>query len=315
MKDKISLSINPSYLCNLRCDFCYLSKLQLSSPQVISEELLFERLSTVGASRIIEHVDLYGGEIALIKPVQLKSIIDIIKIFYNGKINVITNLTIVNPLFLEEDITLTVSWDFFAREQHEKVYQHMLNLKKDFHLLILAGHQLITMNDELFSTMLNKLNNLPNLKTVEIKPYSDNSFHHQDVSFKDFENWLIKWISNQNRFNFQFINILKIQDSLSKMYSSWSDDHLYITPDGSYSVLEFDNQNKEFFLKLDNFEQYIDWAKKEKIKVRNNTFCGNCEFLGSCLSEHLQPVQNLDSSCNGFKNLLTWYRNTYPVNA
>lgn len=308
MKDKIVLSINPSYFCNLRCSFCYLSVDQLSSPQTISDELLFERLSTVSAHRLIDHVDLYGGEIALIKPQKLKDLLNVIRLFYKDKINIITNLTVMNQVFLDEDITLSISWDFFAREQHDKVYQNMLELDKDFHILILASEELVHMSEMDLDLMIKKLNKLPRLKTVEIKPFSDNLFHPQAVTFLEHEEWLKKWILKINQFNFDFINIRKIEDSLKKRYSSWSDDHLYITPQGLFAALEFDKDNKEYFLELADFSAYELWTLNEKNKVQNNSYCGNCEYLGSCLSEHLQPVKNLDHSCNGFKSLLSWYR-------
>ena len=60
---------------------------------------------------------------------------------------------------------------------------------------------------------------------------------------------------------------------------------------------------------LDIFADYFSWTLQEKSKIGSNDFCSNCDYLGHCLSEHLQDVKNLDKSCNGFKNLLTWYKN------
>ena len=307
MKEEITLSINPSYLCNLRCNFCYLSKEQLSSPKVISEDLLIEKLSLISGQRSIKHIDLYGGEIALLSPQKLSRMLETIHFFYPGRINVITNLTIMNPRLLEDDIEISVSWDYSARDQYENVYRNMQALTSDFHVLILASDKLLNLSDTELDKMIALLNALPNLKTVEIKPFSDNAFHRQDVSFLDFEKWIMKWLQKKNIFQFEFINEKRIQDSLAKKYSSWSDEHLYITPSGDFAVLDFNEKNQEYFLPLNSFSAYEEWSHREKEKVSSNMYCGKCQYLGHCLSEHLQPVLNSGVSCNGFKNLLDWY--------
>ena len=58
------VSVNPSYFCNFRCDFCYLTNEQLGDQKKISIDRLDELLSQVPD---IEHVDLYGGEIGAMK--------------------------------------------------------------------------------------------------------------------------------------------------------------------------------------------------------------------------------------------------------
>lgn len=310
-KDKITLSINPTYLCNFRCSFCYLSDEQLSQNKIIDHKILLEKLTEVSSRKIIDHIDLYGGEIALINSFKLTQLIETINLFTQNKINIITNLSSINPVFLRDDIELSISWDYKAREKHERVFQNMQSLNKDFHVLILASDALIRLHDNELDEMIDMLNSLPFLKTVEIKPFSDNLFHPQRTRFSDYEAWIIKWIHRSTKFKFEFINIKKIQSSLLKAYSSWSDEHLYITPDGDFAVLEFNDFNQEYFLKLSDLDEYEQWAMREKEKIRNNPYCGNCEFLGSCLSEHLQPVKDLSQSCNGFRNLLKWY-SIYP---
>lgn len=309
MKEKITLSINPSYLCNLRCDFCYLSDAQLGNVKAIEVNRLFEKLEEVSTHRKIDHIDLYGGEVALLKAPYLNSLYETLRFFYQGPLNVITNLTVVNSFFLNDDVELSVSWDYFARDHHEKVYQNMQELKKDFHILILASGKLIEMPDEILDQLIEKLNALQHLVSVEVKPYSTNKYHSQNVSDLDFEFWIQKWIIRSHKFQFEFINEKKIKASLKRQYSSWSDEHLYITPEGKFAVLEFDELNREYFLEMENFTEYEVWSKKEKTLVTENHYCGKCTYLGSCLSEHLRVVKDLDQSCNGFRNLLSWYEN------
>ena len=306
--EKITLSINPSYKCNLRCDFCYLSNEQLASSTVTHLDSLFERLSEVSSHRRIDHVDLYGGEIALLGESYLNAFERTLRYFYQGQINIISNLTVVPSFFLRDDVDLSVSWDFFAREQYKKTYANMFGLKKDFRILVLASDRLVKMTEIELDQFISLLNELPRLLSVEIKPYSINQYNLQGVTYLEYEEWIKRWLKRIVSFRFDFINLNKIEASLGKKYSSWSDEHLYITPSGKFAVLEFDELNKEYFMELESYAHYEDWIGKERNLVKSNSYCGSCEYLGSCLSEHLQPVHDLTQSCNGFRNLLDWYK-------
>ncbi len=307
MKESINISLNPSYFCNLRCSFCYLSDNQLGDKLKLAPEILYSRLEEISLHRKIEHIDLYGGEIATLESNYLDSLLDTIRAFYRDKINIISNLTLVKPFLLREDVELSVSWDYFAREKFEQTYGNMLSLPKKFHVLILASDKLINMTDHEFEDFIRLLSALPNIQTVEIKPFSSNQHHPQKVSFRAFEVWVQRWLERKDQFPFEFINEKKIISSLDGEYSSWSDDHIYITPGGKFAVLEFDSLNREFFLEISSFDKYLKWIEDEKIKIQSNTFCRDCKYLGRCLSEHLQPVFEMSASCNGFYNLLNWW--------
>jgi hypothetical protein len=92
---------------------------------------------------------------------------------------------------------------------------------------------------------------------------------------------------------------------LEKTYNSFSDDHVYITPSGNFSVLEFDLNDNEYFLELDSFDKYLYWAEKEKINL--SPICKQCKYMGHCLTEHYRYVKDLNNSCNGYKGLLEYY--------
>lgn len=307
--EHINLSINPTYYCNFRCSFCYLSDQQLGSSKRLDLKALTERLTEISCYRTIEHIDLYGGEVGLLPKTYLEDMLSTLKLFYKKPINVITNLSIVNPRFLEDDIDLSVSWDFSAREKYELVYSNMKSLTKPFHILILASDRLLNLSDGELNQFISKMNELPFLKTVEVKPYSLNPNKFQQANFKNFENFIIRWLKLRSSFSFEFINENKIKQCLSENYSSWSDDHLYLTPDGNWAVLEFDLSNREYFHELQGLNSYFDWADQEKKSVTTSPVCSKCDYLGHCLSEHLQKVESRDESCNGFYNLLKWYEN------
>ena len=113
----MNLSINPSYFCNFRCDFCYLTPEQLGDQKKIEPERLNQLLSEVEDP--IDHIDLYGGEIGALKRSYYDQIIEVIRNWYTGPININTNFSKLDDRFFDDGVTLSVSYDFQAREKHE----------------------------------------------------------------------------------------------------------------------------------------------------------------------------------------------------
>lgn len=302
----MKLSINPTYFCNFRCEFCYLGTDQLGDPRRLPLNRLDNLLTEITKFEPIEYVDLYGGEVALLPEDYMEQMFDIIEKYCKNRVSVITNLSAIHPTFLSRDVILSVSYDFNCREKHELVFQNMMKYPNDIHVLMLAGKCLIQQDvDE----MIMMLNSLRNVATVEIKPYSTNQYNAHGVSFRDFEEFVKKWISSTVPKTFEFTNERLILDSLSGEANSFSDDHVYITPTGNLAVLDFDLNDNEYFQELQSFPQYLAWAEREKSRVYMNGYCGKCEYLGHCLSEHLREVRDMEQSCNGFKHLLDWYKN------
>jgi len=302
--NKISLSINPTYLCNFRCNFCYLTEKQLSDSSRLDLSKLEKKLKEIKEyGYTIDHVDLYGGEVGLLPLSYLEEMDNILENFDNPNINVVTNLYKINPYFEKEHVDLSVSYDFKAREKHDQVLQNIIKSKKRIAILMLASHELIKYDVD---GIIKIFNQISNIKTVEIKPYSKNQANDLKVSDSEFEEYIKKWLTSNIPKNFNFKNEENIKLSLSKQYNAFSSDHLYITPKGNFAVLEFDSENKEFFLDLDSIEKYKSWVNLEKTRVYENIFCSKCSFLGNCLTEHYREVTSLDHSCNGYKKLLNW---------
>ena len=95
----INVSINPSYYCNFSCNFCYLTKDQLKDRRTITPEQLEEKLLEIVTHTKIDHVDLYGGEIGVLKREEFFALKRVIKKYYTGSINIITNY--INPFFIK----------------------------------------------------------------------------------------------------------------------------------------------------------------------------------------------------------------------
>jgi hypothetical protein len=253
----------------------------------------------------IAHIDLYGGEIGALKKDYFYGLRDVIRKHYKDKINIITNYSMLHEGFYEDDFYLSVSYDWEAREKSDKVYQNMLLSPVPIAVLVLAGPAVLKMDvDELIQSM----NLCSSVDSVEIKPYSINQANNHNVSHADYEEFVKKWIESPVKKNFEFINEYYIRDVISKDRNAFSDDHVYITPNGNFGVLEFDLNDKEYFLELESFDDYINWTTKEKASNVSN-ICRSCEYFGGCLTEHYRYVNSLDNSCNGYYNLINWYKN------
>jgi MoaA/NifB/PqqE/SkfB family radical SAM enzyme len=303
MMNKITVSINPSYFCNFRCNFCYLTSQQLGDQKQIPLPILDKKLKEISKVRIIEWVDLYGGEIGALKKDYFYGLKDIIRKYYKDKINIITNYSMLHEGFFKDDFYLSVSYDFEAREKSDLVYNNMFQSTVPIAILILASEKVLNMNvDE----MIHKLNLCSSIESVEIKPYSTNQANNQPVTHKDFELFIQKWIESNVKKKFDFINEGKIINSLNKQYNAFSNNHVYITPNGNFGVLEFDKNDKEYFLELESFNDYLKWADNEPLKNISD-ICKSCKYYGHCLTEHYRYVKDLNNSCNGYKGLLDYY--------
>lgn len=296
-----SVSINPTYFCNFNCDFCYLSKEQLRDRQTASIGTIMSRLSEIDGT--ITHIDLYGGEIGLLPDEYLNELIDRIFEEYFVSISIITNLSAVRDVFLRDDIELSVSYDFDAREKQQIVLTNMMMLQRPFSILTLASEKVINTDVDF---MIATFNTLANLKCVEIKPFSSTTHREQKVTDLQFEEFIKKWIDSPIEKNWQFINQDKIEDCLDGKYNAFSDDHVYITPSGNFGVLDFDLLGNEYFTELKTFDEYKKWAQREKTTGVSD-ICKNCKYFGGCLTEHYRYVTDLTNGCNGYKGLLDWY--------
>lgn len=300
----LTVSINPTYYCNFRCSFCYLTKEQLADRKKLSIEKLAVLLAEVTSHYKVEMVDIYGGEVSLLGKEYWDDLINVIHAYGIYDINLVTNLSALNEITTDPRVITSVSFDYKAREDYDRVYKNMALLEKPFSVLMLASKEFLKLDSK---EIVDTLNLLPNLQSVELKPYSTNQSNTDTVLYSEYEEKVKSFLELEK--NFIFVNKDLIQSVLNNERNSFSDDHIYITPNGRFAVLEFDLNDNEYFLEFDSIEEYKTWCEKEKNRVSKNKFCSSCEYYGRCLSEHLREVKDLENSCNGFKNLIDWYKN------
>tara|TARA_Y100000768_G_scaffold355183_1_gene308666 strand:- start:1026 stop:1979 length:954 start_codon:yes stop_codon:yes gene_type:complete len=311
---KINLSINPSYHCNFRCNWCYLTPEQLGDTKTIDHIRLNDLLAEVATHREINHIDLYGGEIGILKKDKLEAITNTIKFYYKDKINLNTNLSVLREEFFNPEYYLSVSWDLETRQDYRLVRENMKKLPVDFSVICLATREVLKYSGEHFFTMMNRLNfENKHMKSVEVKPYSSNQANDHKVKDSEFEDYILDLLHQEPATkvgDYQFVNRDLVKDSLNGTNNAYSDDHLYITPNGKLAVLDFDKDDREYFLELDSFADYEVWCQKEKDK-NISEICRKCEYLGRCLTEHYRFVKDLKDGCNGYRYLLDTFRFRY----
>ena len=300
----MNLSLNASYKCNFSCNFCYLSKEQLRDKQKITLIELEKILEQINSYKKISSIDLYGGEIGIL-PIKYLLQLDKILQKYVNSINIITNLSIINPYFLFDNISLSVSYDSIFRQNNDKVFENIKLVNKDISILTLAIPEILNIN---IVDFINKLNSSSNIKSLEIKKYSSNQTNKLSNSSyqKKYEEFLLKLLDKEKEMTFKFINKELIENSINKKYTAFSDNHLYITPQNKLAVLDFDENNNEYFRILDSLEEYENWHKEEYNRTIKNKYCSSCKYIGNCLTEHIRvPLKDPKIySCDGAFKLL-----------
>lgn len=294
----MNISLAPSFHCNFRCPWCYLSVDQLRNKTLIDLNVLNQRLNEMSP---ITHVDIYGGEPGTLPVEFADNLLNLLK-NHTSSINVISNFSVIPKWFYRDDITVSASYDWIFREQHDKVLTNIITFGKPISLLMLATEDLCKVDPTEIASVLNSIRTV---RSLEIKPYSTNQFNQHGMNWNIFEDWIKKWLDLD--LNFELINRQILDKSVSKEYDAYSNNHLYIDPNGNYSVLDFDLNDREFFKPIADIEEYKTWVKKEYTMVENNKFCKSCQWKGHCATEHYRNVTSLDKSCNGFKHLLDWY--------
>ena len=289
----MNVSINPSYRCNLRCDFCYLSNEQLSDVKTNGISNILTHLRSI---KNITSIDIYGGEISELPDLYVVTLIDeCYKICKD--ISVITNGTNLKDWMKSDKISLSISYDASARALSGDVLTNLFLLDREYNILGLVSDR-FDIDEFIFNTnMLNE-----NCISIELKPFSASNFNENlDLNDK-FVQSTLKLIDESNK---HIVNEDRIKMSLSGTYNAYSDEHVYITPNNKIASLEFKG-NSEYFKEYDSFEEYKSVWIENVCKE-----CRECKYLGRCLTEHYRDNERIES-CSGFYRLLEEYENRFP---
>lgn len=307
----MKISINPSYFCNLRCNFCYYYD-WLGDRKRLDLRTLDQLLSEIDKLHGIDWVDLYGGEITVLPYDYTKELLSTIRAHYQGTVSVITNFVKPTPMFVgsnrlfeEPHYRTAVSYDFECRQQHEKVWNNILTYDSDVHVLMVATPCLMQKNVD---DMIAQLNMATNIRSVDIKSYSSSQHNDFNLPWKDYEVFLQKWISSPVTKNFECVVERNLLRCLIDKRNAWNDNHVFINPNGKLSLIEYDESDRELFKEINSIADFSTHATKEKERVLANATCSTCPWVGRCLTEQYRNVLDINNGCNGFRGLIEWYK-------
>lgn len=209
-----TLTIHPTYICNFACDFCHQNEYG-DSRDYLDLDLLGQVLSTI--DKPINRICLMGGEVSVLPDKYLIRLLDMVET-YNVPIGTQTNLFKINPLLLKHDIT--VSYDFDARPQYEKVFQNMLMLEKPYDITTVISRKVFRKDiNELFAFY----SSLRNLRLLKLLP--------QKATFKGDPN--SPTVEEFTSFIKTFIKLNPSFEVSQKDASFSEDKDLIIAPDGT----------------------------------------------------------------------------------
>lgn len=272
----IELSINPTYACNLNCDFCYLKH----SPEILDLAVLEDKLNDISTKWTITVIELYGGELCLLDDLYLLKLLMLCK-KYTTNISVTTNFTIDKPwLFSRKDIQLNVSWDYKYRPNGDIVFEKL----KQFNNIgiIMTAQGLYKDRYE----VVNLLNTLTNNYSIDVKVCMPSFYNNiESTQLKDFQVFSLFLIANLNK-NFNLIHLNTIYG-----LNNHSRAHAFISPSGALQTLKT-RDGKEYF---EDCQSILD--------VDISTPCLECPYQARCLVEHNVEV-NDKYDCLGHKHLV-----------
>ena len=300
MKTIDMLSIQPTFLCNYNCEYCYLGNLR-KDKTILDLDILKQRLEEITKEYIIKNITLYGGEISLLPKnyiIQLISLCENINI----KPTIVSNLS--NDWLItfcdNNNYTLSISLNeerSFYQETLNKLKQITRKDNKNLSIVVLPS-----LLNKSYTEIMDFYENLGfDIFFIQYHP-SILSQKTYNIDINDFSNFLknVIEIKHSNIYNINILNeiILKNND-----YNPMMDGCLFINPNGKYSTIIYDNHIEHY----EEFDSLIEWNNRcqEDYKYYFKNCC-LCDLFGKCKAEHLDVIETKE--CSGLYNLLKWYK-------
>lgn len=293
VKQKLHLSIVPSYQCNYHCSYCYLGKLT-NDKTLLDLNILKDRINELEKNYDIEHICLYGGEISLL---DKKYINDMLYILGNKNIALVTNLSNdwIIDYALIHNIKLCVSLNK-ERPYYNETLDKLKKLKgiKNIKLSVVVLPSLI--NGDITSTF-NEYKELGfNILFIQYHP-SEYSKIKYDIGNNNFIEFVLKMCDENKKqgYPIDIDNEIIFNDDT---YSPTMNNFVFISPNGKYSSVIYEkNIEKQIF--FDTIEEWETHCKNEYKEYYSK--CNMCQLFNKCKAEHLIDMGN-KNDCSGFYN-------------
>ena len=287
---ELALSVNPTYKCNLDCEFCYLKNLHNGSLMDLNK--LDEQLNYVYNKYKIRFIELYGGEITVLDDDYLHTLLKICE-KYTPTVEIVTNFVKPNKwlfdVYKTKDYRLGTSWDYKFRQHSDLILQNIDNFyqqtgKKP--CVILCSPKLYDCKEEVLKYL-----DRESIDAFHITPCMKTKYNNIKYDWKGFEETVKYFIEHPIRARFENeTNIVKPRD----IYR-----HIFINPNNQFVDVSYDENGVESFKPID-----ID-----NLNVTIPTKCLTCKNFNHCQNEHMEYLLEDDYDCIGFYKLIDWYYN------
>lgn len=268
---------------------------------LLAKEALVKRLDELLEHFEIGHAEISGGETLSLPQDYLFTIKRTLLEREIDDIVVLTDLLYLTEAAHDEDLTLSVKYDFLDVDSSNKVFENIVLLSRPFFLVTAVCDDVL---DRLTpDDYVNTLSALSLLWHAEIKPIGFDGDRDRPKSFKRVEEFIWQVIKHPAR-TFTLENEWQL-DRVVKGELKWTkEDYVYVTPSGDLAVLELDEKGREYSKELDDVYDYLKWRDLKKVSVPTNATCGGCSYYEKCLSERTREMVAIDGSCNGLRNLI-----------
>ena len=285
---KVAISVNPTYKCNLNCDFCYLKNSHNSNLMDLNK--LDEQLSYIYNKYDIKYIELYGGEITILEEDYLTKLMNICE-KYSDNVEIVTNFVKPNnwlyKLFSNKDYRLGTSWDYKFRPQGDLILK---NIDSFYHItgkkpsVIMCSPKLYDYKEELL-TYLDR----DSIEAFCLIPCMKTPHNNVIYDWKKYEDTVKFFVENKIKPRFENESKLKFNREFYR--------HIFINPNNEYVDVSYDKNGVETFQKID-----ID-----NLEIEIPTKCLMCHNFNKCQNEHLEHYLEDSYDCIGFSKLIDWY--------
>ena len=284
----MTVSVCPTFACNCHCGYCYLGNSTYDCTTLSLQKLDF-RLKTLSIHSNIDKIEIFGGDITLLDDsylIQLRNLC----MKYCDNMSVVANTN--RDLFhIFDNVSFSLN---IERSDYSQTLQYIKNTQHCFSLNIVVLPSVVNMHKE--GKLVGYLDSIPKLcKSLLLIKYSDSAAAnlHYIVSDEDYEDVVFS-ASRHLQQNSSIIcqNITELKD-----YDPLMSSNIFILPDTDFAWICYDNNNREYFKKSSDINEYYAACKNEyNIYIQK---CGTCKHFKHCYAEHL----NFNKQCSGHKKL------------
>ena len=291
----LTLSIMPTYMCNYNCQYCYLGGLR-KDRTTLDLLTLQDRINELEKEYHISNVNLFGGELSLLDNQYLNDLVCIPNCKRTSLTTNLSNEDIINFCLtrnIKANVSLNEERDYY-KDTLKKVQKYKKTKIIDLSVVVLPS-----LLNKSTKTLYKFYDNL-GLDVLFIQYHKSIHNEKYNVSLKEYSDFMFNFIKeyyNHQKHNFNIENLIIYNDA---SYSPTKDSYLFITPDGKYSTVVFNN-GVEHYIKFDTLKEWKRHCEKEMLMYKAK--CFTCNMFKKCKAEHLEVLNNY-GECSGLKELM-----------